>query len=476
MTVARGTAAEIREALAIERTTDSAAAVKRAVARSLNAVDAGLTIETTEYFNHSFAPDLVLKWQRLPTRDERYVFLRFNNESDWIADELPRLASRHPLVYGLAATVEDEQAETLATRSKEADTLVTDPAGVDQLAAVPPAGIGSFVSRTLIRGGRGLVDEQRASRATAEISNGFEAARTADIVRTRAAADAAQEFLREVESSRLLRFLQAMWIGGGAAAEAFPAPVGPASDPGDEGLKFLIEHEEIDDRDFWRALGESLTIERLARLGISGSPRNLQHVVFANLDKLWARAFRVRPDQPRLDEMGQELLWRMEMGLLALSGSNFTAYLGTTVDEISGIKSEGTSAGVTVEELRARARAVAVDSLELSNGQRIVTYGSPDPHTDVAKDDELSALANALGSASVQRATITVGGRHLELDFTSATASARTSGRPPLADILGVALPLVWPLAPSDLQAFASMIASARDQQTLELLPSPSDD
>src|SRR6266508_1429332 len=63
---AHDTAAEIREALSIERTADSTAAVKRAVARSLRAVDAGVTIETTEYFNHSFAPDLVLKWQRAP--------------------------------------------------------------------------------------------------------------------------------------------------------------------------------------------------------------------------------------------------------------------------------------------------------------------------------------------------------------------------------------------------------------------------
>jgi hypothetical protein len=46
------------------------------------AVNAGVTIETTDYFNHSFAPDLVLKWERAPKRDERYVFLRFNDEPD----------------------------------------------------------------------------------------------------------------------------------------------------------------------------------------------------------------------------------------------------------------------------------------------------------------------------------------------------------------------------------------------------------
>jgi hypothetical protein len=320
------------------------------------------------------------------------------------------------------------------------------------------------------------VDEAGAARATSEISGGFEAARTSDGDRTKSAADAAREFLRPAESSRILRFLQAIWIGSGASPESFPASVGAATDPGDEGLKFLIEHDEISDRDFWRALGGSLTIERLSQLGISGSSANLQHLVTANLDKLWAKAFRIRPDQPRLDETGQDFLWRMEFGLLALTGSNFTAYLGSNLEEIEAIKIDVPAGGVTVEELRKRARAVSVDSLELTTGQRVLTYGSLEESADVAKDDELAALANTLGSPTVHRATITVGGRHLDLDFAKRTASARTSGRPPLTDILGAGLPLLWPLAGSELKAFVSMIALAREQQTLELFPPARDE
>jgi hypothetical protein len=470
----RDTAAEIRKALSIDSTAESTAAVKSAVSRSIRAVDAAVLVETTDYFNHSYAPDLVLKWDRGALRDERYVFLRFNDEAEWIAEELPRLEKRHPLVYGLSATVEDADAEALAVRSVEAETLVTDPQGVDALAAVPPAGIESFVSRTIIRGGRGLVDERRATRATATIGAGFEAARAADPLRTRSAADAAEEFLRPLESARLVRFLHAMWIGSGAAAEDFPVTSGPPGDPGDEGLKFLLEHDEIAEGEFWRGLGHTLTIERLSKLGVHGSPANLQHLVRANLDRLWERAFRVRADQPRLDYAGAKLLWRMEFGLLTLAGGNFTAYLGSSVEDVAQVKVE-VADGVTVEELRHRARSVAVDSLELTNGQRVVTYGSSDQETDVASDDELSALASTLGAAVVHRATISVGGRHLELDFTRTTASARTSGRPPLTDILGAGLPLLWPLAGEELEEFMTMIAEAREQQTLDLFSSLDD-
>ncbi len=83
----------------------------------------------------------------------------------------------------------------------------------------------------------------------------------------------------------------------------------------------------------------------------------------------------------------------------------------------------------------------------------------------------LVRVAIALGSARVQRATVTVSGRHLELDFISFTGSAHTSGRPPLTDILGVGLPLLWPLAESDIAAFMAMMTDARQQQTLELFP-----
>lgn len=471
MIAGHDTAAEIREALAIDRTADSAAAVKRAVAKSLRAVDAGVTVETTDYFNHSFVPDLVLKWERAPKRDERFVFLRFNDEPEWIAEELPRLANKHPVVYGLR-TMAHKQNDELSAQSKEADTLITDPGGVDQLSATRTTGIESFVSRTIIRGGRGLVDEARAVSATADIAQGFEAARVADEERTRSAVDAAREFLRPSESSRMLRFLQATWVGSGAPTETFPADVGAPADPGDEGLRFLIEQDEIADDAFWRGIGSSLTVERLSELGISGAPPNLQHIVRANLDRLWAKAVRVRPDQPRLDDDAYILTWRMEFNLLALTGSDFTAYLGSTVEDIAQVKvPEPFTRGVTVEELRARARAIAVDSLELSNGQRVVTYRSSDQETDVAKDDELATVAKALGSASVQRATITVGARHLELDFTTSTASARTSAKPPLTDILGLGLPLLWPLAEPDAATFASMMAAARDQQTLELFP-----
>jgi hypothetical protein len=470
MTEIHDTGSAIHEALLRPRTDDTVQGVKDAVTRSIRAVDAGVSVEWTDYFNHSFAPDLVLSWPRESKRPERYVFLRFNDDPRWITEELPRLERRHPVIYGLKRTPHVDSTEVLAQRSEESETLVTDPEGVDRLAASRVTGLESFVGRSLIRGGRGLVDDGSAREVSSNIAAGFDAARRADTDQTRVAATTAVSYLRPAESSRVLRFLHAMWLGSGAAPGEFPGPTEDISnDPGDEGLRFLLEHEEIDDRAFWRGIGASVTLERLASLSVKGATPNLQHLVASNLDRLWARACRVRSDQSRLDETVVGLIWRMELGLLALSGSNFTAYLGSKVEDIEQVKSDDIPL-VSVETLRQRARSVSIESLELTNGQRVVTYGSAD-QSDVASDQELPAVARALGTATVQKAAITVSGRRLELDFTTATISARTSGRPPLTDILGVGLPLLWTVSSLDWEPFRQMMESARDQQTLDLFP-----
>lgn len=464
------TPAEIREALAMPATGASVAAIKKAVVRSLRTVDPRVSVETTDYFNHSFAPDLVLTWPFTPSQPERFVYLRFNEHLDWISQDLRLIEDRHPVVYGLAASLPDSPAEAaeLSRQSAETQTLVTDAASVDFLAAEPPTGLGGLVGRAIIRGGRGLLDTQRASSVTTEIADGFQAARSADTARTRSAVERAIEFLRPSESDRLLGFLQAMWIGAGARSDDFPGPVAISQDPGNDGLAFLIQDEEIADRQFWRALGSSLSLERLASLGLVGAPPNLQHVISANIDRLWARACRVKPDEPRLGD-DSSLLWRVDRGLVALSGSSFTAYLGSTVDDIDQIKVGRKHNGVTVAELRQRSSS-PVDLLELSNGERVVTYGSED-QTDVASDDALGALSDALGFSNVRRATVNLNDRRLDLDFTTNTISARTSGRPPVSDLLKVGLPLLWDLNETERHELTVLTAPDGDQQALELFP-----
>jgi len=79
MTTARAYDAEILAALDIENPRNSVATVKSVVISQFEALDTRVKIKSTDYFNHTFAPDLVLSWpwDRMP---ERYVYLRFNDD------------------------------------------------------------------------------------------------------------------------------------------------------------------------------------------------------------------------------------------------------------------------------------------------------------------------------------------------------------------------------------------------------------
>lgn len=468
------TSSAIIEALQTADTTLSIGKVKAAVATSIQSIDGRVSIEITDYFNHSFAPDIVLKWPHLPASPERFVFLRFNSELAWIEDELRHLSHRSPVIYGLSPTTDDlsgvsldadapataEQHVVAELRSAavESDTLVTDPAGIDRLGAEPTAGLGGLVGRAVLRAGRGLVDLGGAENVTQTITSGFDAARATDAVGTAAAIMEADTSLTKGEAIRLVSLLRAVWEGSGGDAEEFPQGNSPSGDPGNDGLAFLVQGDEIADDDFWRSLGANLSLKRLGNLGISGTWPNLQRLIGVNMDRLWARACRVRAEQPTLDsEEGAPYQWRLDSSLVALTGGGFAAYLGSVVDDIAQVKADK-KVGVSVSKLQARADGVAVDNLEVSNGERVVTYSSED-QTDVAKDGSLASVLDALGTPTVRRAGVHVSGRRLELDFTTGTISARTSGKPPLRDILGTGLPLMWDLSENDQAEFDALLS-----------------
>ncbi len=468
-------APEISNALNYSDTRDSITAVKRAVIRSIKSLDVRVRVETTDYFNHSFAPDLVLTWPHLGKREaERYVYLRFNERPEWITEELVDLtrANRQPIVYGLQTAVRQERTEELKERSASSNTLVTDPDGVAELSQIAPSGITGYITRTIFQGGRGLIDQPTADLLTADVGNGFDAARSADRERTASAASTISSFFDSRHAARNLGFLKAIWHASGASTEDFPGGEFGDNDPGDDAIEYLLAGDEIDDWVFWRAIGEGVSLKRLSEIAFSGYSLNLGHLVEANLDRLWARAMRVVSDQRLLDDIDVDrgqLVWRLNGNLLALSGDHFTAYVAPTVGDLKQVRSSDEPSSISVTELRRRSRGIPVDSLEMSIGDRILTYGSED-REDVANDDQLSSLEEAMGSLSrVTKGTLYVGGRRVELDFSARTATARTSGQPPLTEVLGSALPLVWSLSADELQQLDAMIESSSAERMLQL-------
>jgi hypothetical protein len=458
------TASQIDEALRIPRSVDSIEAVKAAVIRSIKSLDRRAQIENTDYFNHSFAPDLVLSWPHVHNQNERFVYLRFNEHPEWIAEEVLGLAKRRAIVYGLRTTQREEKTPELETISVESNTLVTDPAGISELTEGSPTGITGFITRTIFQGGRGLLDQPSADALSANVNAGFVAAGQADRDITAGAVSIISNYFDRQHAARNLGFLKAIWRASGASALDFPANSAETDDPGDDAIEYLLDTDEIDDWGFWRAIGDGISLKRLSEISLPRGSFNLGHLVEANLDRLWARAMRVISDQRRLEDFDVEeggLIWRITGALLALSGEHFTAFVAPTVGDLKQIKTDDPGDGIPVMEVRRRSQGIPIDSLEMTAGDRVITYGSQD-RQDVSNDDQLDSLGAAMGSTVVRKGSVLIGGRRVELDFALRTATARTSGQPPMAELIGSALPLIWPLSSDELERLNAMVESSR--------------
>lgn len=145
--------------------------VKRAVFDELHLLDPTAAIDDTNYYNHSFIPDFVLRWNESGRKTERQVFLRPSIVSAAVGHDIENLGGRSPVLLALKSSV-NPRIEEIAERSIALvpDILVTDVSAVAQIGVDPGqqhnAPLRSLVRSNLVRGGRGLLVSETAERLT----------------------------------------------------------------------------------------------------------------------------------------------------------------------------------------------------------------------------------------------------------------------------------------------------------------------
>jgi hypothetical protein len=167
--------AVVRDAMSTAPTANEAASrIHEIAARTIRELDPALALQSTGYFNHSWAPDFVAKWRNGDER-EREIFLRFDIATAAFADELKLLGRADRMFVGL----DDSTADGVETPA-ESDTLVAAGDALEVLArgtdahpTLRPA------TSALVRGGRGVIKPADCRRARNLISH----ARRADTAR-----------------------------------------------------------------------------------------------------------------------------------------------------------------------------------------------------------------------------------------------------------------------------------------------------
>jgi hypothetical protein len=158
---------QIRSAMLSSNPRDIIAGVKDAVAQEVGSLSPDAKIVMTDYFNHSYMPDLVLEWNDAGKSDIRPIFLRNTLRPYVTEEEVRTLARRDPVVLSLTAFADGSpRFDVLREQARETNrVLVTDVASLADVAAPADAGgyhrgrVGApllrLVQANLLKGGRG---------------------------------------------------------------------------------------------------------------------------------------------------------------------------------------------------------------------------------------------------------------------------------------------------------------------------------
>ncbi|MBA4866277.1 hypothetical protein H1V43_34155 [Streptomyces sp. PSKA54] len=441
--------------------------IKNVVAHELSQTDTRATVKKTDFFNHSFAPDLVLSW---PNERERFVFLKSDTRPAVLRDDVEAIRKHDPIVFALDPVNDnplgmDQRGES----SRDDDTLLADSRGMEVLIqsrySEPVVGL---ASSAVLQGGRGLLTEREAEAMASSVAAGFNGAQRLDSGATAAAVAQISGHFDRRRTSRLLRFLGAVWVGSGGMASNFPGEQDMAGDLDGTALEFLMELPPIDDFEFWRRIGRPLTLESISRLHLEDDSENLQFLVGSNLDILHARACRIIEHQPELgEEENTGFRWKLEREMLCLRGPRSTTYFAGKVDELKVEAQEGD--GISLQELlrRSEARRIPISELELATPTRTVSYATVN-RDDVSHDEELLKLSRTFSStAYVQTAVASLfGSRPLVCDFPNRTGKGRTAAKFPLGTFAPVALSLLTSLTVEERLALDHVTRYYSDEQS----------
>jgi hypothetical protein len=425
----------------------SVEALQAEVVAKFENADAAISVRRTGYFNHTYAPDLVLRWPS--AKEERHVFIRTSNSARYLAEDIDLARDRDPIfvpLEGVSASLsDDDQAPLqLATKSRQSRALIAGAQTIEALRSDSRRGaIGTIAARAVLQGGSGVVLPEEAAGFKDIIASGFTGALEGDEATTGDAVRASTELLDNRRTAQLAELLQAAWIGGGQTGTSFPG-LGIASaavEP--EALKLLLDTIDAGDTNFWSRLARGLKLSHLASITISDQHQGFQMLMQAAASRLNAKAARaVQLDAALLSPPR----WAVNDGRLSLAIQDARLeFVDRSIDDFVAAGA-GVSPTVRVFAARAQEASLKVLKVSLSSNDRRLDFASEDG-TSVAGDDRLVALESDIGAgATVLRASIDAEGRELGVSMQSSTASGHTRSLFYVSTLAKTLLPLVTDL------------------------------
>lgn len=460
------TAPEISSALDHPDPRQAVERVKNVVQRRLLDIYPTARIVRTDFFNHTYVPDLLMTWSSGGHNAERRVYLRTSSDPDLLATDVQLLEREmQPLVVPLAPVAEGPARDRLEVIAGEHQSLVLDPSG---LGALPGRTLTrsatALASDAIIEGGRGLMGEPQVDSFLRAVSSGVTAARGGITRPTRVALmEVSRRTVPDV-SRRMSTLMAAMWQGSGRSLAEFPADVPHQSSLDENSLSLLLSSDEITDEAFWRRVQPLVDVKTLLRSGITDTP-NLQRLMRSAVQAWKGHVCMVveRPDEAA----GRPWGWLIDRGRLGLRGPGFVAYVAASRQDLDLPDEHRPPLLAEVRE-RAGRFGIPVTSIRMMMPNRSIGYEAPDE--DVTHDPQLDGFSAAFGQEEgvVEAQALTPTRIPLRCNFLSRTAGppgARTLVR--YTELLGAPLRLFLDLDDHDAQELQNLLDSGEPARAL---------
>ncbi|MGW2702719.1 hypothetical protein [Streptomyces sp. NPDC001340] len=433
--------------------------VKDVVQRRLLDVYPNARIVRTDFFNHTYVPDLLMTWTSGTRRAERRVYLRASSDPVLLASDVQLFErEQQPLVVPLAHVASGPSRTRLETVAEERHTLVLDPSGLGALPARTPTRTATaLASDAIVEGGRGIMGERQVERFLHAVGSGVEAAREGRTDPTRLALSEVSRRTVPDVSRRMSTLMAAMWQGSGRSLSEFPADVPHQSSLDETSLSLLLSSPEITDEAFWRRIQPLVDAKTLLRTDTTDTP-NLQRLMRSAVQAWKGHVCMV----VEREGAGAVTRWRwlLDHGHLGLRGPGFVAFLAASRKDLD---TPDEYEAPLLAEVRDRAGrfTIPLTSIRMLMTNRSIGYDAPGE--DVTHDPQLDGISAALGQEEgvVEAQALTPTRIPLRCNFVSRTASPPGArALVPYAELLGTTLRLFLDLDDDDARLLDNLLDS----------------
>lgn len=364
--------------------------VKDLISRKMHELDPDAKIEDTHYFNHSAIPDFVVSWPG--AKASRDVFLRGSYAAIVASKEVEATSTSEPVFMSLDAnqdfTGESPPISPEMIReepSKSSRTLLTDVRALGEILEPAPSDVTpltKLVKSGFVRGGRGLIDEERAEVLVATVN--------ADSALSQVVHESfVEDVALQMERTATIIELALGGSRGEALAEGLLGKMtGRLSKAELQAiLPWLLKQEKaVRDASFWKRFGAMTSFKSVEDIAADLDGLDIGPLLLSNMDTWIAqRAYLGVSSQLSGDAQGDALknLWSFRGGVLGMDAGIHRVSFSSDGRTLKGRDEDAAPAWHDLSEALKPFRLSSVNLRGITRSVRIDAEESDDIRQDV---------------------------------------------------------------------------------------------